>query len=73
MMIFIVKFTDKDSGELISEEIYSTRRAATKAMKGRKEDFIKAFTEIYYKEEDEEQFECIGYWIKNEEIENKEN
>ena len=31
-MIFIVKFTDKDSGELISEEIYSTRRAATKAM-----------------------------------------
>jgi hypothetical protein len=60
MMIFIVKFTDKDSGELISEEIYSTRRAAAEAMKRRKEDFIKAFTEVYYKEEDEEQFECIG-------------
>lgn len=28
-MIFIVKFTDRDSGELVSEEIYSTRRAAT--------------------------------------------
>ena len=42
-------------------------------MKGRKEDFIKTFTEVYYKEEDEEQFECIGCWIKNEEIENKEN
>ncbi|MGM9795745.1 MAG: hypothetical protein ACI3ZZ_06025 [Candidatus Aphodosoma sp.] len=62
-MIFIVNFTDRDSGKLISQEIYSTRRAAAEAMKRRKEDFIKAFTEVYYKEEDEEQFECIGCLI----------
>lgn len=63
MMIFIVKFTDKDSGELVSEEIYSTRRAAAEAMKRPREDFIKAFTEVYYKEEDEEQFEYIGSFM----------
>ena len=67
-MIFIVKFTDKDSGELVSEEIYSTRRAAEEAMKRRKEDFIKAFTEVYYKEEEAEQFECIGSFMMPDDI-----
>ena len=59
-MFFVVKFIDKDSKQLVSSEFYSTRSAAEKAMRRRTEDFIETFVEVYYKEEDEEQFECIG-------------
>lgn len=68
MMIFIVKFIDKDNSVLVSEEIYSTRRATEKAMKRPREDFIKVFTEVYYKEKEEEQFECIGYLMGSDDL-----